>query len=65
MASTYRYRNDFNGDARTCIHYCLQFLNETTRSLLLEILDNNSGLVTVKYEQSCDNRFYANLKPKE
>lgn len=57
------YRNDFEGTAKTCVEYCLKYLNESIQSKLSEILEKSPSLVSYKYEQSSDI-FHNILKPK-
>ena len=58
--ATPSYRNDF-GDIRECIHFCLQYLNENDRSVLMELLEQTPNLLKIKFGDS-HNKFYASLK---
>lgn len=54
------YRNDF-GDTRACIDFCLKFMNDSDRSFLIDLLENSSNTLAVKYSHNCGT-FYPNLK---
>lgn len=58
----FRYRNDF-GDTRGCIDFCLQYLNEDEKSILIDLLRQSPNVLTVKYGPHC-NKFYPSLKEK-
>lgn len=60
VLSTCRYRNDF-GDTRACIDFCLQFMNDSDRSFLIDLLEHSSNTLAVKYSHNC-GKFYPNLK---
>lgn len=54
------FRQDF-GEAHVCLHYCLQFLSDDVQSMIIGMMENGQGPITIKYEQACD-RFYTSLK---
>lgn len=55
-----RYRHDF-GDTRACIDFCLQYLNEEDKTVLIDLLQQYPNLLTIKYVAHC-NKFHPSLK---